>query len=279
MNHSGIVYLVGAGPGDPELISIKGVKCLQNADVVIYDRLVSGDLLSYAPPWAELIYMGKEPDSGQAVQQEIYHLMLERASEGKTVVRLKGGDPFVFGRGGEECQMLAAAGIPYEVIPGITSAIAAPAYAGIPLTHRKMAQSFTVVTGHTCGHQPCSINWDDLPRSGTLVILMGIQNLAQIALRLMQHGRAGSTPAAVIQWGTIDAQAVVTGKLADIAEKAVGIRPPAVIVVGEVVDLHQQIGWFKPEVYHVYSNPIILQSPEADADLVPGKPGAAFPAV
>jgi uroporphyrin-III C-methyltransferase len=254
VNHSGIVYLVGAGPGDPELISIKGVKCLGKADVVIYDRLVNGDLLSYAPPWAELIYMGKDADSGQGLQQDIYQLMLERASQGKRVVRLKGGDPFVFGRGGEECQMLAAAGIPFEVIPGITSAIAAPAYAGIPLTHRKMAQSFTVITGHTCGGQSLRIDWDNLPRSGTLVILMGIQNLAQIAPRLVQYGRAGSTPAAVIQWGTTDAQAVITGTLADIAERAVGIRAPAVIVVGEVVDLHQQIDWFKPEVYHVYSD-------------------------
>jgi uroporphyrin-III C-methyltransferase len=248
---SGTVYIVGAGPGDPELISLKGVKCLQKADVVIYDRLVNGDLLSYAPTWAELISMGKEPEGRQAVQQEVNSLMVECAAQGKTVVRLKGGDPFIFGRGGEECQMLAAAGIPFEVIPGISSAIAVPAYAGIPLTYRKMAQSFTVITGHTCGDQPCGIDWEDLPRSGTLVILMGIQNLAHIALRLVECGRADSTPVAVIQWGTTDAQAVVVGTLADISEQSVGIRPPAVIVVGEVVDLHQQISWFTPEVYSI----------------------------
>jgi uroporphyrin-III C-methyltransferase len=236
------------------LISIKGVKCLQKADVVIYDRLVSGDLLSYAPGWAELIYMGKEPEGQQAVQQEICVLMVERAAQGKTVVRLKGGDPFVFGRGGEECQMLASAGIPFEIVPGISSAIAVPAYAGIPLTYRKMAQSFTVITGHTCEDQSCGIDWENLPRSGTLVVLMGVQNLPLIAKQLIQRGWAGGTPAAVIQWGTTDAQVVITGTLANIVEKAVRIRPPAVIVIGEVVNLHEQISWFTPELYSIQAS-------------------------
>ena len=249
MKSPGIVYLVGAGPGDPDLISLKGIKRLQQADVIIYDRLVHEDLLTYAPPWAERIYMGKEPENQQGAQQEIHALMVERAFMGKTVVRLKGGDPFVFGRGGEECQMLAKAGIPFEVVPGISSAIAVPAYAGIPLTYRKTAQSFTVITGHTCGDEPCGIEWDGLPRSGTLVILMGVQNMAVIASRLIQSGRSTGTPAAVIQWGTTNGQIVVTGTLADIAEKSIDIRPPAVIVVGEVVNLHEQIGWFTPETY------------------------------
>jgi uroporphyrin-III C-methyltransferase len=290
MNESGIVYLVGAGPGDPELISLKGVKCLQKADVVIYDRLVNGELLAYPPPGAELIYVGKEPEYPQVstgkisidssppgrtpaaqndkqhllqerppvdrdgrrsriTQEEIHALMVARARQGKTVVRLKGGDPFVFGRGGEECLALAEAGIPFEVIPGISSAMAAPAYAGIPVTHRGVSQSFTVVTGHTCGEQPCEVEWEDLPRSGTLVILMGVQNLPQIAARLVQSGRSAETPAAVIHWGTTEAQVVVSGRLADLAEKSRGIRPPAVIVVGEVVELKEQMNWFAPGLY------------------------------
>jgi uroporphyrin-III C-methyltransferase len=265
MDSPGIVYLVGAGPGDPDLISLMGVRRLQKADVVIYDRLVHGDLLSYAPPWAELIYMGKEAQNHRDTQQEIHVLMVERASMGKTVVRLKGGDPFIFGRGGEECLMLAAAGIPFEVVPGISSAIAAPAYAGIPLTHRKISQSFTVITGHTCGDQPCGIEWQDIPRSGTLVILMGVQNLGYIASRLIESGRASGTPAAVIHWGTTDAQMVVTGTLLNIAERSIGIRPPAVIVVGEVVGLHEQISWFNPEVYAVQTSDSVSVNVNAPA--------------
>lgn len=249
MNEPGIVYLVGAGPGDPDLISLKGVKCLQVADVVIYDRLVNEDLLAYSPPWAESIYVGKEPYDHHISQREIQVLMVERASQGKTVVRLKGGDPYVFGRGGEECLALAEAGIPFEVVPGISSAIAVPAYAGIPVTHRGIAQSFTVITGHTCGDNPCGIDWDGLPRTGTLVFLMGLHNLPQITGRLLHAGRGADTPAAVIQWGTTDAQVVVTGTLSDITEKSQGMRPPAVIVVGEVVNLHRQLDWFRPNFY------------------------------
>jgi uroporphyrin-III C-methyltransferase len=249
MNQIGKVYLVGAGPGDPELISLKGVKCLQKAGVVIYDRLVNPELLAYAPPWAELVYMGKEPEGRQAFQQEIDGLMAARARAGQTVVRLKGGDPFVFGRGGEECLALTRAGIPFEVVPGVSSAVAAPAYAGIPLTFRNLAQSFTVVTGHTCGNDPACIEWERLPLNGTLVILMGVQNLPRIASELVKSGRAGDTPAAVIRWGTTGDQVVVTGTLADIAEKSQGLRPPAVIVIGEVVGLREQIAWFSPEIY------------------------------
>jgi len=254
MSDLGIVYLVGAGPGDPDLISLKGVKCLQKAGTVIYDRLVSEELFAYVSSEAELVYVGKEPGSHPFLQAQINALMVERASQGKTVVRLKGGDPFVFGRGGEECLALAAAAIPFEVVPGISSAMAAPAYAGIPVTHRNIAQWFTVVTGHTSEEQSSELNWDDLPLHGTLVILMGVQNLPQIANRLIQNGRPADTPAAVIHWATTDSQQVVTGTLADIALKSSGFPPPAVIVIGEVVQLGEQIGWFSPASYPILQN-------------------------
>jgi uroporphyrin-III C-methyltransferase len=249
MSGPGMVYLVGAGPGDPDLISLKGMKCLQKADTVLYDRLVNEELFAYVPAQAELVYVGKEPGSHPSRQAQIQALMVERASQGKTVVRLKGGDPFVFGRGGEECLALAEAGIPYEVVPGISSAIAGPAYAGIPVTHRNIAQSFTVVTGQTSGEQSCEVDWDDLPVHGTLVILMGVQNLALIAGRLIQNGRPANTPTAVIHRATTNSQQVVTGTLADIAEKPSGFPGPAVIVIGEIVRLGEQIGWFSPQTY------------------------------
>jgi uroporphyrin-III C-methyltransferase len=198
-----------------------------------------------------LIYAGKEPGNALFLQAQINALMVERADHGKTVVRLKGGDPFVFGRGGEECLALAEAGVPFEVVPGVSSAVAAPAYAGIPVTHRKIAQSFTVVTGHASGEQSLGVDWDDLPLHGTLVILMGVQNLAWIASRLIQNGRPANTPAAVIHWGATQAQQVVTGTLEEIAEKSAGFPPPATIVIGEVVRLREQIGWFTPQTYPV----------------------------
>jgi uroporphyrin-III C-methyltransferase len=254
MSGPGRVYLVGAGPGDPELISLKGVKCLQKADTVIYDRLVSAELFAYVSPEAELVYVGKEPGHHPFRQDQINALMVAHASQGKTVVRLKGGDPFVFGRGGEECLALAGAGIHFEVVPGISSAIAAPAYAGIPVTYRNIARSFTVVTGQTSEEQPGGVDWDDLPLHGTLVILMGMQNLPWIAGRLIQDGRPADTPAAVIHWGTTDSQQAVMGTLADIAEKSSGFPPPAVIVIGEVVQLCEQIGWFSPASYPIPKN-------------------------
>jgi uroporphyrin-III C-methyltransferase len=218
---------------------------------VFYDRLVNVELLAYAPTSAERIYVGKEAGKHTVSQEQICAVLIERAAQGKTVVRLKGGDPFVFGRGGEECLALAQAGIRFEVVPGISSAVAAPAYAGIPLTHRNIAQSFTVVTGHSCGEPSTEVNWDEIPRNGTLVILMGLQNLAKITARLVRNGRLANTPAAVIQWGTTDAQEIVTGTLADIAEKTSGIHPPAVIVIGEVVRFHPQLRWFIPSTYPV----------------------------
>lgn len=243
---TGTVYLVGAGPGDPGLITLKGAKMLQRADVVVYDRLVNPELLELAPPWSEKIYVGKEPQRHRLSQEEINKLLVAQARQGKRVVRLKGGDPFVFGRGGEECQALAAANIPYEVVPGITSAIGVPAYAGIPVTQRHLAQSFTVITGHSCNDDdPMGIDWDDLPRKGTVVILMGVRHLPQIAERLIAGGRSPDTPAATIYQGTTPEQEVVIGTLATIADLANHIRPPAITIVGEVVTLYKQIDWLK----------------------------------
>lgn len=242
----GIVYLVGGGPGDPGLITVKGLACLRRADVVLYDRLIAPELLDEAPATAELIDVGKEPTRHRRSQAEINALLVEKARAGQTVVRLKGGDPFVFGRGGEEALALAEAGIPFEVVPGVTSAVAVPAYAGIPVTQRQVATSFTVLTGHTADEM--AVDWDALPRTGTLVFLMGVQHLPEITTQLVAYGRAPETPAAVIERGATSAQVVVTGTLADVASRAqaAGIRPPATLVVGEVVNLRRQLAWFEP---------------------------------
>lgn len=253
---NGIVYLVGGGPGDPGLITVKGLACLRRADVVLYDRLVAPELLDEAPPTAELVDVGKEPTRHRRSQEEINALLVEKAQEGKTVVRLKGGDPFVFGRGGEECLALAGAGIPFEVVPGVTSAIAVPAYAGIPVTHREVANSFTVITAHLCDG---SIDWGSLPRTGTLVFLMGVKHLPEIATQLVAHGHTPDTPAAVIQRGMTAAQKVVSGTLADIAERAAGLQPPATIVVGAVVRLRPALDWFAPDGPHL----TLVTNPEA----------------
>lgn len=248
----GYVTLVGAGPGDPELITMKGLKALRQADIVIYDRLVNTELLKFVPPWSERIYAGKGPHRHRLSQGAINKLLVQQARMGKKVVRLKGGDPFVFGRGGEECQALAEAGISYEVVPGISSALGVPGYAGIPVTHRHMAQSFTVITGHSCEESdPLGTDWEDLPRKGTLIILMGVRHLPQIAERLIADGRSPDIPAATIYQGTYPLQEVVEGTLGTIADLASHIRPPAITVVGEVVALRQQIDWFaslKPQV-------------------------------
>ena len=245
MNNYGKVYLIGAGPGDPGLITVKGLTYLRQADVILYDRLVHPQLLAEAATTAERIDVGKEPKHHRRPQSEINELLIAKAREGKMVARLKGGDPFVFGRGGEEAQALAEAGIPFEVVPGVTSAIAVPAYAGIPVTHREFASTLTIVTGHTCGPDS-PIDWEALPRAGTLVFLMGVRHLPEIAQQLVAHGRAPETPAAVIEWGTTTAQVVVRGTLADIAEKSKAIGPPATLVVGEVVKLSKQLDWFEP---------------------------------
>ncbi len=239
----GRVYIVGGGPGDPGLITVKGLACLRRADVVLYDRLAPLELLAEAPEHAERINVGKEPERHRRQQAEINALLIEKAREGKTVVRLKGGDPFVFGRGGEECQALAGAGIPFEVVPGVTSAVAAPAYAGIPVSQRGMVNMFTVVTAHLCDG---AVDWASLPRSGTLVFLMGVTHLPEIAAQLIAHGRAPETPVAAIHRGTTCRQRVVAGTLANIVERAKGLLPPVTIVVGEVVRLRQELEWFIP---------------------------------
>ena len=244
----GRVSLVGAGPGDPGLITIKGIRCLEAADVVVYDRLVDHRLLDHARPGAELIDVGKLAGRLGSRQEDINTLLVARANEGRYVVRLKGGDPFVFGRGGEECEVLHAEGIPFEVVPGVTSAIAAPAYAGIPLTHRGLASSFTVVTGsEEPGKSGPSIPWDSLAHcDGTLVVLMGWESLPRTVEALLKHGRALSTPVALVRWGSEPHQATVVGTLADIVDKAAsaGLSPPVVAVIGEVVGLRDKLRWF-----------------------------------
>jgi len=244
----GYVYLIGAGPGDPGLITVKGRDCIGRADVILYDYLANDALLQHARPGAELIYAGKVGGTHNREQRQITELLVEKALAGKVVARLKGGDPFVFGRGGEECEALVAAGIPFEIIPGITAGIAAPAYAGIPLTHRDFTTSVAFVTGHESpGKEASAIDWQSLSLgSGTVVFYMGMKNLPQIAANLMANGRSPETPVALIRWGTRPDQQVLTGTLADIAETAckVGFKPPAITVVGEVVRLREKLRWF-----------------------------------
>jgi uroporphyrin-III C-methyltransferase len=247
---NGIVYIVGGGPGDPGLITVKGLECLRRADVVLYDRLAPTELLDEVPPHAKLIDVGKEPKRHRRSQDEINALLIEEARKGKIVVRLKGGDPFVFGRGGEECQALAEAGIQYEVVPGVSSAIAVPAYAGIPVTQRGITTAFTVVAGHT-GGSDSDIDWDGISKIGTIVFLMGVEHLPEIVAQLIAHGRSSDTPAALIQEGTTQNQLVVTGTLEDILEKTQDVHPPAVLVVGEVVGLREEISWFTPESFSI----------------------------
>jgi uroporphyrinogen III methyltransferase/synthase len=244
----GIVYLVGAGPGDPGLLTRKGLDCLARADVVIYDHLINPSLLDAAPPAAERIYAGKEAAKHALKQEEVNRLLVTKAKEGKYVVRLKGGDPFVLGRGGEEAEALQRAGIPFEIVPGVTSAVAVPAYAGIPVTHRGTASSFAVITGHEDPRKAASsLDWEKLAQGGdTLVFLMGLKNLPLIVSELKKHGRSADTPAAVIQDGTLPGQKTVAGTLKNIVAKVKKqlLAPPAVIVVGEVVSLRDRLAWF-----------------------------------
>ncbi|HVC32465.1 MAG TPA: uroporphyrinogen-III C-methyltransferase [Chloroflexota bacterium] len=245
---AGRVYLVGSGPGDPGLLTLRGKACLERAEVVVYDRLIDPALLALAPARAECLFVGKEADHQLLRQEDINRILVDRAGAGKTVVRLKGGDPFVFGRGGEEAEALAAAGISFEVVPGVTSAVAVPAYAGIPLTHRDFASSFTVVTGHEDPEKPESrLDWQQLAAgAGTLVILMGLGNLEEIARELTAHGRPPTTPVAVIERGTRPSQRTVLATLADVAERARAAKlgSPATIVVGDVAALRDRLAWY-----------------------------------
>ncbi|MFQ6014563.1 MAG: uroporphyrinogen-III C-methyltransferase [Anaerolineae bacterium] len=293
MNRTGIVYLIGAGPGDPKLITVRGLEYLREADVVVYDYLASPQLLREARPQAELIYVGKMVGQHTLAQEEINRLLVERAQQGKVVARLKGGDPFVFGRGGEEAEALAAAGVPFEVVPGVTSAVAAPAYAGIPVSHRGYTSAFAVVTGHSAASSrlgftavatepgdrgeaasedptrgKSSLDWAALSRIGTLVLLMGVGNLPQIVEALLRHGRSPQTPVALVCWGTTSRQETVVGTLADIVERVevAGLKPPAVIVVGETVGLREKLRWFdRPERRPLLGKRVLVTRARAQA--------------
>lgn len=246
---NGKVYLVGAGPGEPGLMTIKGLEAIKEADCVIYDFLANSRLLEHAKPGTETIYVGKKGSLKTISQDEINRLIIKKAKSGKTVVRLKGGDPFIFGRGAEEAEELVAEGVPFEVIPGVTSAIAAPAYAGIPLTHRDLSSSVTFVTGQENPlKEGTSINWKGLPSGkGTLVFLMGWKNLPLITKKLIGNGWAPSTPVALIRWGTLTKQKSVVGTLDNIVAigEGAGIKPPTVTVVGDVVKLRERLNWFE----------------------------------
>jgi len=243
----GKVYLVGAGPGDPGLMTVRGLQLLRSAQVVVYDQLVNPVLLEELPVEAERIFVGKQAGKHCIAQGEINEVLIGYAWRGIDVVRLKGGDPFVFGRGGEEAVALADAGVTFEIVPGVSSAVAVPAYAGIPLTHRNYASSFAVVTGHEAIKAKSTVDWAKLATAvDTLVILMGLHNLAAIVDKLVKHGRSANTPVAVIHQGTTERQATVTGTLADIVERSCFVKAPALIVVGEVVRLKSTLDWFVP---------------------------------
>lgn len=249
MAANGFVSLIGAGPGDPGLLTLRGAEALASADVVVYDNLANPALLVHAPGRAEWIYVGKRAGCHTLSQDEINALLVERGLAGQRVARLKGGDPFVFGRGGEEALALVKAGVPFEVVPGVTSAVAAPAYAGIPVTHRGLASSFAVITGHEdpTKDEP-AVDWSRLATGvDTLVFLMGVGNLPRIVEQLVAHGRPAGTPAVVVRWGTLPEQETVSGTLADIAARvaAAGLRPPAVTIVGSVAGLRAQLRWFE----------------------------------
>ena len=241
----GKVYLVGAGPGDPGLITLKGFRLLQMADVVIYDRLVHPEILSEIPVEAEKFYVGKKCDHHTVPQDEINALIVEKAREGKIIVRLKGGDPFVFGRGAEEILYLVEEGIEWEVVPGVTSATAVPAYAGIPITHREFSSMASIITGHeTFSKDRSQLRYDLIaPNDSTLVILMGMTNLNTIVDELILHGRPASTPTCIITWGTYPEQKVLSGTLGDIVDKKekAGLKPPGIVVIGEVVRLREKL--------------------------------------
>ena len=262
----GTVYLVGAGPGDPKLLTLRGKECLEQADVVLYDYLANEALLQHVPSTAERLYVGRRGRGHYRDQSEINRLLVDQARAGKCVVRLKGGDPFVFGRGGEEAEAVAAAGLEYEVVPGVTAAVAAPAYAGIPVTHRTLASTVTFITGHEDPtKERSSIEWTRLATvHGTLVFLMGMTNLPKIVQCLRAEGKAGTTPVAVIRWGTRVSQRTVVGTLDDIVARAAAahMEPPTVIVIGEVVGLQERLMRLGNAI------PIIFVSAHGDVPMV-----------
>ena len=266
MSKKGKVYIVGAGPGDPGLITLRGIQCIAEADVVVYDYLANEEFLSRAGKDARMIYVGKKGGDHTLPQGEINQVLVDEARKGNVVARLKGGDPFIFGRGGEEVEVLREAGIAFEVIPGVTSAIAVPAFAGIPLTHRGYTSTVAFVTGHEDPTKEKSdIDWAKLSGIGTLVFLMGVKNLASIARNLVAGGKSPETPSALIRWGTTPDQETLTGTLADIAAKAKkrGFSPPSILVVGEVVSLRTRLGWF--ETKPLFGRGVVITRPEEQA--------------
>jgi uroporphyrinogen III methyltransferase / synthase len=267
------VYLVGAGPGDPGLITVKGKECIQKAEIIIYDYLASPSLLKYADKKAEMIYVGKKGGDHTLSQDGINDLIVKKARTGAIVTRLKGGDPFIFGRGGEEAEVLIEAGIPFEVVPGVTSAIAAPAYAGIPLTHRKFTSTVAFITGHEDPNKNNSnIDWASLAKGiGTLVFLMGVKNLPEIVDQLIKNGKSPETPVALVRWGTTSRQETVSGFLSDIVEKvrAAKLKAPAIIVIGDVVRLREQMKWFENRPL-LGKKIVVTRAREQASDLVAG---------
>ena len=250
MTKLGTVYLVGAGPGDPGLLTLRAAELLAAADVVLYDALCNTALLAHASASAECLYVGKRSADHAVPQDQLNQLLVKKANEGKLIVRLKGGDPFVFGRGGEEAQELAAAGVPFEIVPGISSSVAAPAYAGIPVTHRDHCSSYTVITGHERPEkgEESSIDWANLAAyPGTKLVLMGVERLRGIAEKLMEHGLTGETPVALVRWGTTGRHETLTGTLDCIANavEEAGFKAPAVTIIGTVVNLREELSWFE----------------------------------
>ena len=243
------VYLVGAGPGDPELLTLKGRRLLEQAEVVIYDRLVGDGVLEFVNPSAELVFVGKESSNHSSPQEEINRLISTHAKRGKKVVRLKGGDPYIFGRGGEEATHLFNEGIPFEVVPGVTAASGVAAYAGIPLTDRRYSAAVTFITGHRMkGEGIDNLNWSALAElNHTIVFYMGVANIAEITRRLIENGRPSTTPSALVSRGSTPDQKTVLGTLSDISKKAFenNVKPPALLVIGEVVNLSAVLNWFE----------------------------------
>ena len=267
MTDKGKVYIIGAGPGDPGLITIRGAQYIREADVIVYDHLVSPEILRHAKEKVRLIYAGKHGGDHTLPQTAINALLITEAVKGAIVARLKGGDPFIFGRGGEEAEVLREAGVPFEVVPGISSAIAVPAYAGIPLTHRNHTVSVAFVTGHEDPTKGKShLDWSTLAGVGTLIFLMGVKNLPMIAENLIRAGKDAATPAALIRRGTTPDQETLTGTLGDIVRKAEERRfaPPAIFVVGTVVGLRETLSWF--ETKPLFSRGIVITRPEAQAE-------------
>src|SRR5580704_13451569 len=256
------VYLVGAGPGDPELITLKAKRLLAQADSILYDHLANSDLLDLAPASAERIYVGKKKAEHALAQDEICALLVERGKRGLNVVRLKGGDPFLFGRGGEEAEALADAGVPFEVVPGVTSPLGIAAYTGVPLTHRDHTSVVTFITGHDV----CKIDWGKVGTSETLVIFMGLSHFDEIAERIIGGGRSAATPAMAVRWGTRPAQQVITGTLDSLPGliHKHKLKPPATIIVGDVVSLREKLSWF--EKLPLFGQRIVVTRAKDQAD-------------